>query len=190
MSTRWEREAAKGNEAAVKYRDEVVKSQADGYWNTQFTTVDPLPVDALTDFVERASRQQQADDYFAEAMKLFQQRLVSQHQAIVAQATEAASEERAPEAKALFQELLTAAPTMELQVCACGKIGPGGCFPSKATLDKRTKFVRIKGSRQAYLNKEDHKALQKYRESQGKWTPPHALSFELENNVEETSTYE
>jgi hypothetical protein len=103
---------------------------------------------------------------------------------------EAASPERAPEAAALFAGLLAEPSMQEVPVCACGKIG-GGCFPVMARLDKRTKFLKMKGSYSGatYLSKDDHKLLQEHRQAAGKYAPDHGLSHVSETSLEVTDTY-
>jgi hypothetical protein len=102
---------------------------------------------------------------------------------------EAASPERAPEAAALFAGLLAEPSTNEFTVCACGLIG-GGCFPVKARLDKRAKFLRVKGTDQYLLSRDDLKSLQDHRRAAGKPVPPVDDGYLHPDRLEESDHYE
>jgi hypothetical protein len=103
---------------------------------------------------------------------------------------EAASEERAPEAKALFAALLAQPETVTMTACACGKIGMNVCMPVQVTLDKRSKYLQIKGGKTKYLSFSDHKALSEHRIKQGKYAEEHELAHAPHSLIEETDTYE
>lgn len=103
---------------------------------------------------------------------------------------EAASPERAPEAKALFAGLLAQPETITLMACACGLIGSDVCVPVQATLDKRSKFLAVKGRNQKFLSKADHKALNDHRRQQGKRTEDHELDGVPDDMLEVVDTYE